>query len=65
MDSDARRLSADELELLNRLLRRYCQFDLDQFEHWIVSTTYGDVFIDLGRQRPPEGTLEWYTRLPG
>ncbi|HEY4458665.1 MAG TPA: hypothetical protein VGN81_30415 [Pseudonocardiaceae bacterium] len=34
-------------------------------DHGIVGTSYGDVFIDLGRRRPPEVVIEnQYNRLP-
>jgi hypothetical protein len=43
-------LSDAELAQLNRLLARYVNFELDQFEHWRVESRFGPVFIDVSRQ---------------
>jgi hypothetical protein len=43
-------LSDDELALLSRLLARYADFELDQFEHWRIESRFGPVFIDISRQ---------------
>ncbi|WP_130348802.1 hypothetical protein [Herbihabitans rhizosphaerae] len=59
------RLSDGEFELLCRLLRRYCEFNLDQHDHLVVDTTFGDVFISVTRKPPPASHLDGYTRLPG
>ena len=47
-------LSDDELATFFRLLRRYAEAELDQWENWRCATEYGDVFISMAR-RPPAG----------
>ena len=42
-------LSDDELSLMLRLLARYADYELDQFEHWRIESKYGPVFIDISR----------------
>ena len=64
MANGAGRLSDDELTLFGRLLGRYCEFDLDQFDNWIVATSYGDVFVNLTRQGPLEDHVAAYRRVP-
>ncbi|MFD5827002.1 hypothetical protein [Lentzea sp. NPDC060358] len=64
MANGAGRLSDDDLALFGRLLGRYCEFDLDQFDNWIVATSHGDVFVTLTRQDPPEDHMTAYRRIP-
>lgn len=64
MEGAGGRLSRDEFELFSQLLHRYCESELDQWDHWVVDTAYGDVFVGLTRQLPPDHPHEAYTRLP-
>jgi hypothetical protein len=48
------RLSDDEAQALVALLHRFCEYELDQFALWRLSTSYGTVFTTIAR-RPPEG----------
>ncbi|GIF25158.1 hypothetical protein BJ973_007412 [Actinoplanes tereljensis] len=56
------RMTDAEFHQLARLLARYADQELDQFEHWRVATQYGPVFIDISRQCPP-GTEDAYDVL--
>ena len=47
-------LSEDEHEQLRHLLRRFCAWDLDQWEMWRTGTPYGPVYITITR-RPEDG----------
>jgi len=61
---DARHFSEDDWALFTRLLKRYAEYELDQFEAWRVSTAYGDVYIRLVRElRGQDGPPEAYTLL--
>lgn len=42
-------LSPAEFSQLVGLLHRYAQTELDQFEHWSLSTSYGEVYIHIHR----------------
>jgi len=48
-------MTTAELTVFGELLARFCEEELDQFEHWRVSTKYGDVFVDISRY-PAAGT---------
>jgi hypothetical protein len=50
---DGGRLSDDELRQLSRLLTRFCEYDLDQWEAWRITTSYGPVFVRIDRELPP------------
>ncbi|HVK23563.1 MAG TPA: hypothetical protein VM677_19600 [Actinokineospora sp.] len=63
MNDGSGRLSGSDFELLCALLRRYCEFDLDQYGHWVMDTAHGDVFIGITCQLPPGHPPEAYTRL--
>lgn len=58
-------LSDDELRTLSRLLARFAEHELDQFELWTVHKPgWGDVYIDVGLQMPQDGRGESaYTRI--
>jgi len=43
------KLNHEELVQLRSLLRRYCAFDLDQWDLWKTDTPFGPVFIDIAR----------------
>lgn len=58
-------LSDEEVRLLSRLLARFAEHELDQFELWTVRTPAGgNVYIEVGLQMPPDGRDESaYTRI--
>ncbi|HVK20502.1 MAG TPA: hypothetical protein VM677_04000 [Actinokineospora sp.] len=64
MDDEGGPLSASEVELFRQLLQRYCEFELDQFEHFVVDTAYGDVFVGVTRKPPTDHPRQAYMRLP-
>jgi hypothetical protein len=57
-------LSDAEFQVFARLLRRYCQYDLDQWENWRYRTTYGDVYISISRKLPDGHLATAYNELP-
>ena len=50
MNDPAKRLTDDEFKLLLELFQRFCEFDLDQFDHWKLKTDHGDIFVDISRK---------------
>jgi hypothetical protein len=48
-------LSDDEMRSLMRLLRRHAETSMDQWERWRLSTTFGQVFIEM-RMTPQPGS---------
>jgi hypothetical protein len=55
-------LTDAELRQLAELMARYADHDLDQFEHWIVESVHGPVFIDISRHSDP-AWRDWYQTL--
>jgi hypothetical protein len=51
------RLSDDEWKQLMRLLGRYANSEMDQFDHWRFPTNFGQLFVDL-RMLPSPGVNE-------
>ena len=47
-----------------RLLTRYAEAELDQWENWRCATEYGDVFITMARRPPPEYEPSHFEPLP-
>jgi hypothetical protein len=43
----------DDIRQLIRLLHRYADTELDQWEAWRFATSFGDVFIELRRAPSP------------
>lgn len=42
-------LTDEEFRTLAKLLSRFAEEELDQWEHWRISTVYGDVYVDIHR----------------
>ncbi len=57
------RLTDDEYRQLLRLLRRWCDTELDQFEHLVIPSRYGDVYAAFGREPISEQLAENYVRV--
>ncbi len=58
-------LSDDEFDQLTALLRRFCGYDLDQWETWKVETTSGTVYVDISRKPAVGASGSGYNALPG
>ena len=52
-DELAERLSDDEMRQLIRLLVRYCNSDLDQFDDWRITLPWGEVYVSIANALPP------------
>ena len=46
-DADARELA--------HLLAKYATHELDQFDHWIVETSSGPVYVEIANEHPKDG----------
>lgn len=57
------RLTDAELRELVRLLARYANHDLDQWENWRVETRHGPVYVLLARGLMPDGPQEAFTTV--
>ena len=40
------------------LLRRFAETDLDQSANWRFGTSFGEVYISVGRELPPSTPVE-------
>ncbi|MFI6042695.1 hypothetical protein ACIA8C_13735 [Nocardia sp. NPDC051321] len=63
-DTSGPSMTEAEIRQFFVLLQRYCDTELDQFEHLIIPTPWGDVYLDLTRRCPPDDLLQVYNRLP-
>jgi hypothetical protein len=52
-DELAEPLSDDELRQLIRLLARYCNHDLDQFDDWRLTLPWGEAYVAISNALPP------------
>lgn len=52
-----------ELFIFVWLLKKYCNKELDQFDHWKISTKYGKVFVALSRYPEADSKEEHYIEL--
>ncbi|MFI6166585.1 hypothetical protein ACIBCN_07340 [Nocardia sp. NPDC051052] len=64
-DTSGRSMTEAELRQFFMLLQRFCDTELDQFEHLIIPTRWGDVYVELTRGCPAEDIPQVYNRLPG
>lgn len=53
-------LTEEEFGELLLYLRRYANTELDQFEHWSLTTKFGRVYVDMHRAA---GDPTWYVDL--
>src|ERR1700677_5293709 len=58
------RMSADGAEQLVRLLYRYAETELDQFDHWRLETGDGPVYMNMARQLLPDWSDRMFDPLP-
>jgi hypothetical protein len=56
-------LSDDEVRDLDRLLARFAEHELDQWENWRINTSYGPVYVTLTRGLMPDWSDEWFTTV--
>ncbi|MFF4448693.1 hypothetical protein [Streptomyces sp. NPDC001502] len=54
------RLTDEEVEQLNALLRRFCTYDLDQFALIKTQTPYGEAYIVMSRALIADTVSEQY-----
>ena len=47
---DHKKLTDDEYATLFRLLKRYSETEMDQFDLWKFKSEYGEVFISVSRK---------------
>jgi hypothetical protein len=45
-------LSEAEFRTFTGLLRRFCEYELDQWDNWRYRTTFGYVYISISRKEP-------------
>jgi hypothetical protein len=57
-------LTPSELQVLQGLLQRFAEHELDQFEHLRFDTSYGPVFVSWTRKLPPGWSAEAFTPVP-
>ncbi|WP_416973677.1 hypothetical protein [Streptomyces sp. 4F14] len=53
-------LSDHEIGQFFELMRRYCVYELDQWENLFTETDYGPVYVSLARALPPGAPHEAY-----
>ncbi|GLZ35683.1 hypothetical protein Lesp02_78700 [Lentzea sp. NBRC 105346] len=58
------RMSDEEMNELNRLLHRYAELELDQWDLWAVDSSCGEVYIRITRGLPPDEPPTAFIRLP-
>ncbi|WP_344664552.1 hypothetical protein [Catenulispora yoronensis] len=57
------RLSDDEMRQLIKLLVRYCNSDLDQFDDWRVTLPWGEAYISISNALPPGVPRDAFTEV--
>ena len=53
----------DDARALSLLLARYATHELDQFDHWVVETAAGEVFVQVYNERPASVAREVYQTI--
>jgi hypothetical protein len=53
----------DDARALSLLLARYAAQELDQFDHWVVETPAGEVFVQVYNERPASVAREVYRTI--
>lgn len=62
-DEIGTQLSDDELRTLIRLLARYCNHDLDQWDNWRLTLPWGEVFVSIFNGLPPDHPRDAYAQV--
>lgn len=63
--TDTGKLSDGEFRVMLRLLQRYADHDLDQWQLWRLPSGYGDLFVSLRRSPEPGIAVEVYDDATG
>ena len=58
------RMSADESEQLVRLLYRYAETELDQWDNWQLDTEVGPVYVSMSMALLPDWSDRAFDRVP-
>ncbi|GAA0813732.1 hypothetical protein [Spirilliplanes yamanashiensis] len=62
-DQPGAALTDGDLRDLTRLLARYVEHDLDQFEDWQLQTTHGPVYVTIRRELPSGWPAAAFTQV--
>ncbi|WP_066362485.1 hypothetical protein [Herbidospora mongoliensis] len=57
-------LSDEEFDTLLALLRRVCEYELDQFLLWKFPTPFGETFVTIAREPALGSSGDGYNRVP-
>ena len=57
------RLTDDEMRDLIRLLARYCNHDLDQFDDWRLSLPWGEAYVSISNAPAPGHPYDAYAEV--
>jgi hypothetical protein len=57
-------MSADESEQLTRLLYRYAETELDQWDNWRLDTEIGPVYVSMSMELLPDWSDRAFDRVP-
>jgi hypothetical protein len=57
-------MSADESEQFVRLLYRYAETDLDQWDNWLLDTEIGPVYVSMSMALLPDWSDQAFDRVP-
>lgn len=57
-------MSADEAEQLARLLYRYAETELDQFDNWRLDTEFGPVYVSMSMELLPDWSDRAFDPVP-
>jgi hypothetical protein len=57
-------MSADETEQLARLLYRYAETELDQFDNWRLDTEIGPVYVSMSMELLPDWSDRAFDPVP-
>jgi hypothetical protein len=57
-------MSADESEQFVRLLYRYAETELDQWDNWLLDTEIGPVYVSMSMALLPDWSDQAFDRVP-
>ncbi len=57
-------MSADEVEELARLLYRYAETELDQWDNWRLDSEIGPVYVSMSMELPPDCSDQAFRPCP-
>ena len=56
-------LDKAEFKQMCELIRRYSEYNMDQWELWKFNTKYSEVFVSIGRQPSCPGTADAHSNI--